>query len=425
MTTFNDVFGNNTVPPSEYGFKSLNLTANTTLAWPTNADGSQVSVAKLMDVTCSAGVSVILPDARLVSTGEDFLFRNIGSNALVVKNPDGSTVGNVASGAAVYFYLRDNSAENGSYGVISYGVGTSSVDAATLIGYGIKAIESSLNVALPVTTLSGDFTIDHTYRAKVVVSTGGVMTLSLPDATVIGNDFFFLLRNSGTGTWTIDPFSSQLIDGQATMQVQPGESLLLFCSGVTWYTVGYGRSIVYNFTQLTKDVSAGGTFTLSAVEASNKLITFVGNPAADVTVVVPAVVSVYYLQSSVPTTASVLVKTSVGTGVTLAANQRIIALCDGTDVLSAQTVVSNSGLSLEDGTQALPSLNFTSSPNTGLYKSGTTGMGIAANGQQIATFDGGSIVLEEPVTFSSTTSLRIPVLKADGTTTVKVPLTNA
>ena len=115
----------------------------------------------------------------------------------------------------------------------------------------------------------------------------------------------------------------------------------------------------------------------------------------------------------------------MGTGVTLAANQRIIALCDGTDVLSAQTVVSNSGLSLEDGTQALPSLNFTSSPNTGLYKSGTTGVGVAANGQQIATFDEDGTVLEKPVTFSSTTSLRVPVLLSDGTTTVKVPLTNA
>jgi len=60
----------------------------------------------------------------------------------------------------------------------------------------------------------------------------------------------------------------------------------------SWITVGLGRSTIYQYSNLTLDVSAGGTFTLTSAQAANKLLTFTGNPSAGVIVVVPAIVSI-------------------------------------------------------------------------------------------------------------------------------------
>lgn len=396
MTTYTNVFGGSTLPPAEYGYKAYTFLVSATLVWPDNAGPGDLAIAKIMDVSCAPGVIVTLPAANLVSTGEDFLFRNIGAEPLEIRDAADTTVATVQSGQASYFYLTDNTTVAGSYGVVAFGAGTSFVDAASLIGYGIKAIGGSLNQAHQVVSIASTETLGATYRAKMVVSTGGALTINLASATVLGNDFFVYLRNAGTGTVTIDPNGTETIDAQASMSMQPGESLILFCSGAQWYSVGYGRSTVYQFTQLVKDVSAGGTFTLTNTEAGNKLMTFIGNPATAVTVEVPSVVAVYYLNSSLSTTQTVTFKTTLGSGVTVPQGARVIALCDGTNVTSAQTVQASSSVSIIDGSALNPSLNFASTPSTGLYKHGTAGIGISAGGAAVATFDSTGVQIISP-----------------------------
>jgi len=416
MTTFNDVFGNNTLPPSEYGYQGYTITADATLQWPYNSSDAPYTVAKVMNISCQAGNAIILPDARQVSSGEDLLVRNVGAHLLVVRHPSGVQLHDVEPGTAVYIYLMDNTTEDGVYGALDFGSGSSEVDASTLVGYGIKAIGASLNQSHPVYPYASGTEIDSTSRAGLVVSTGGLTTFTLAQASTLGDDFFFMFRNDGTGTATLEPYGSETIDNQLNMQIQPGESLMLVCTGTQWYSVGYGRSILYQFTQLTKDVSAGGTFTLTAAESENKLITFIGNPSTTVTVIVPSVVSVYYTYSNISTTQNIVVKTAAGTGTTITQTQRVILICDGTNVLSAQSAVANSSVSLTDGSAMNPALFFASQTNTGLYKSGLTGIGIAVGGVARLTFSGSL------ATFSDITNLKLPVLLADGATTVKVNL---
>lgn len=384
--TYTDVFGSATLPPSEYGYASFTLTTNATFVWPYNTNGSPYPVAKVMDIACDAGNEVTLPDCTEVSTGEDFLIRNVGANVLVVKDAAGVQVASVAVGAASYFYLTDNTSAAGVFGVIGFGVGTSTADASSLVGYGIKAVGASLNQAHPVQPTNTGITLSADHRAKLVVFTGGVASFALDSAATLGDDYFTMFRNDGTGTATIDPAASELIDGMASMQVQPGESLMLICTGTKWYSVGYGRSTLYQFTQLTKDVSAGGTITLSATEAANKLITFIGNPSAAVEVVVPAVVAVYYTQSAVSTAQTITLKTSAGSGVGINQGARVIALCDGTNVVSAQSAVANTSVSLTDGSALIPSLFFATQTNTGLFKSGTQDVGVTVGGSAVAVF---------------------------------------
>jgi len=388
MTTYTEVYGSDTVPPSEYGYQALSISANTTVVWPYNSSGG-TSLSKIINLTATAaGLVITLPDARQVSTGEDFLIRNVGAESVVFNDAGGTPVATVTVGAASYFYLTSNSTEAGTYGVIAYGVGTSSVDAASLVGYGIIASGATLNQAHPVLSSGTPVTIDAPHRATVFNYTGGTETLPLTAVATLGDNFFFLLRNSGTGTLTIAPNAAETIDGALTLDIQPGESILAFCGGDAWYSVGYGRSIIYNFTQLVKDLSGGGTFTLTSSEASNKLLTFIGNPAASVTVVVPDVVAVYYLLNSLSTAVSVTVETALGTGVTLAQSARLIAISDATNVYSAQSVAATSSVSLVNGSAAAPSLNFATQTNTGLYKYGATGMGITTNGTAQITMDG-------------------------------------
>lgn len=416
---FTDVFGLDVVPPSEYGYQLVTLAADTTFNWPFNNTANVVS--KIMDVSATAGsLSVVMPDANEVSVGEDTLFKNVGANAFSVKDSAGAVIVSVAVGAATYLYLTDNTTAAGEWSVINYGVGTSSVDAASLVGYGIKAIAASLNQAHPVLTTAAGLTVDSTHRASLINFTGGAATLVLTAAASMGDDFFTLVRNSGTGTLVINPYQSETIDSIAQMDVQPGESLFLFCSGGAWYTVGYGRSIEYTFTQLVLDVSSGGPFTLSAAEASNKLLTFIGTPGAQVNVIVPNVVAVYYVLNSCSTSQNVAVKTAAGTSAIVPQTQRIITICDGTNVYSAQSVSASSTVSLLDGSVALPSLNFASQTNTGLYKYSTNGLGLAVAGADLqhiestgTTFGGTSPIVSAKIGPSVGQQHTIPAVASD------------
>ena len=385
MSGYTNVFGSSTVPPAEYGYQALVITSDQTLVWPYNYTGSGPVTSKIMEVTCNAGNSLILPAASAVSTGEDLLIRNVGAQTLTVKRADGTTLATVAAGAATYFYVTNNSSAAGVWGQVAFGAGSASISAGALVGYGLQAVASVLNVAFSVLTSGSLSTVDGTYQAQLYNYTGGSGTLSLTSPVTLGNAFWFMFANNGTGTVTVTP-AAGTIDGAASKTVQPGESCLIISSGANYYTVGYGRSTVYQFTQLVLDVSAAGTFTLSSAQAANKLMTFIGNPAGAVTVIVPNTVAVYYVQSSISTAQTITLKTAAGTGASIPQGQRVICLCDATNVSAAQSAAVTSSVSLIDGTAATPSLNFASQTNTGLFKHSTADLGFTVSGVQAGYF---------------------------------------
>jgi hypothetical protein len=67
-------------------------------------------------------------------------------------------------------------------------------------------------------------------------------TQTLTAAATLGDGFVCHFRNNGTGTITIDPNSSETIDGATTIALKAGESATLFCTGTAWITVGRVRS---------------------------------------------------------------------------------------------------------------------------------------------------------------------------------------
>lgn len=384
--SFNSPFTGNVIQPTDVSYRSITLAANTTLSWPINGNATDNYAARIMDVTASsAGLDLSMPPANQTSVGQDALIRNVGANSFDVLDYAGGAIVTIAAGEAKYIYVKTNANTAGTWGVIAYGVGTSNVDASTLAGYGLKAISNTLNAAHVVNTFSSDYTAIASDRASTYVWTGGAGTLTLTSTITLGNDWFFLLRNGGSGTLTVSPSGGNLINGTAAISLQPADSCLIACSGAAFYTVGLGRSTLFNFTQLTKAVTSG-TYTLTAAEASNVVQKYTGTLSGNVQINLPQTIQVYYITNQTDGTGAsydITFTTGVsGSGVaSVPAGQQVILLCDSVNLFNASTIAAGAvTLSLANGAVGAPTLNFAAETSTGMYRPGSGEIGLTVLG---------------------------------------------
>lgn len=104
-------------------------------------------------------------------------------------------------------------------------------------GTGWKSIGRYHNSMIGVSK-TGAYTIVEADRGGYIDCTSGTFTLTLTAAATLGNGFAVTLKNSGTGTVTIDPNAAELIDGAATYTLQPGgPSVEIMCNGTNWKTL--------------------------------------------------------------------------------------------------------------------------------------------------------------------------------------------
>ena len=399
----------------------------------------------------SAGLELRMPPASQVSTGQDALIKNTGANTFTVKTYGGAgTIIAIASGESKYIYLTDNSTTTGTWANFAFGTGTSSADAATLAGAGLLVSGLTLNQSHPVSSIVAGQSFVVGDRAQTYVWAGGATTVTLPSAVTAGNNWFMLIKNNGTGTLILDAPGSQLIDGALTKSFQPSESAFVVSTGSEFVTVGYGVSTQFSFNILTKTVSAGD-YTLTASEASNTIMIFQGSLLGNVNIIIPPVVNFYIVsnQCSAPGAETLTIKTAVvggGTAVVPASGQATL-FCDGTNVLNANTtqaggtsfgiingsagspslyfsletntgifrpsagqfgisilgsqklnltatslditggITATTTITTASGTAAAPSLTFTGDTDTGIYRTGANGVGVTANGSQVARFE--------------------------------------
>jgi hypothetical protein len=387
MTGLTDVFGGSTVQPSNVAYASVALSATIPTYWPPFVTGTQQPLARLMDVTASApSLAIKLPDATLVGLGQDVFFNNPGVDTYSVQDSGGNVIATVSAGQQKYLYLSDNSTTNGVWRVTLFGVGTSSLDASTLAGSGLKAIGSSLNQSAVTAIISSDLTLTTADRAKLFVNTGGAVTITLPLTSAAGNDFFFEVRNQGTGVVTVATTGGETIDASATIALQLNESCFVQSGTGAWYTVGRGRNTQFNFTQLLKTVT-GGTTTLSLTEASNVVQTYSGTALSNNIVVLPAVVQVYYIANSVIGGFSFTVQSPTpGSTLGIPYGQAAVVFCDGVNVVNASTSVGGiTALLLANGSLGAPSLAI-GATNNGFYAPTSVSLGVAAGGANAGLF---------------------------------------
>lgn len=389
MTTYVNPFTGQTLSPSQVGYESLSISTDTTLQWPVNGNTSSV-VASIIEVTATASnLKLLMPSAQQVSTGQSVLIRNIGSNAFTVTDISGNTIIAISSGIAEYIYLTNNTTDNGVWESFTFGAGTSAANAATLAGYGLTAINTTLNQTYTESSVYSDVTLNNTYRAQFLVWAGGVGTVTLPTASSVGNGWFVMVRNGGSGIVTLTPSGTDTIDGNATQQLQLTESLVIVSNGVNGYsTFAYGRSNTFAYTQLAKTVTTG-TYTLSAAEYANVVQEYFGALTGNVIIVLPSTVQVYYLNNQTTGSYSLTFKTSaVGAAtVTVPQGQTLTVVCDGTNVYNSSSAAGGSitSLTIGTGSAASPSLNFTGDTNTGIYQPATDQIGFSLNGNNAMT----------------------------------------
>jgi hypothetical protein len=390
MTTYVNPITGQTINPSQIGYESLTISANTALDWPINGTINTNVVASIIQVTATVtSLNLYMPSALQVSTGQSVLIKNVGSNAFTVTDISGNTIVSIASGVAQYIFLTSNSTNNGTWSTVTFGAGTSSANAAALAGYGIVASGTTLNQEYAESSIFSSLALNETYRAQFLVWSGGVGTITLPTASTVGNGWFVMLRNGGSGLLTLTPSGTDTIDSTATQQLQLTESLVVVSNGINGYsTFAYGRSNTFAYTQLAKTVT-GGTTTLTAVEYANVVQEYYGALTSNQIIVLPSTVQIYYLNNQTTGAFSLTFKTSaVGAAtVTVAQGQTLTVVCDGTNVYNSSSASGGTvtTLTINSGSAAAPSLNFTGNTNTGVYQPATNQIGFALNAANAAT----------------------------------------
>lgn len=173
-------------------YQLINLTSNIILSWPSSY-GSGPVIDDINNVTTSMdGFTITFPDATLVYNGMSVLFNNISGFSFVILANDGlTTLATVTTGQVITLYLDDNSSPNGSWSVIPFGGGTSSITTFTA-----ESTDSSITIINGVVTPPSG-TIDFQLPASIT-NLNDVSTTGLP-----------VITDTGPLTWT----TIQLVGG--------------------------------------------------------------------------------------------------------------------------------------------------------------------------------------------------------------------
>lgn len=403
MTSYNSPFTGDVVQPTDVSYISYTISTDLVLQWPVNGNVGNIA-ARVMEITATVGgLDVFMPPANEISVGQDAMITNLGSNTYTVVDADGNTIVAIASGESQYIYVTDNSTVAGTWSVISLGIGTSSPVASVLAGNGLLAISNTLNQSHPTASPTNGYTFASSDRAVTEIWGGGAGSLNLDSAATIGDNWFILFKNNGTGTVTVSCTGLDTIDGLPSKDFQPNESAFIVCTGSEYVTVGYGTSNVFAFTALTKAVTSG-SYSLTPSEASSVIQEYVGTLTGNVTVTYPPVVSLYVISNQ--TTAggySLTVTTGIGGGAnaTIPAGQQATVICDGVNFLNANTVQAGATtISLTNGTVGAPSLSFALETNSGMYRPGAGTIGFSILGVNRLTLSASGISVTGSGTFT-------------------------
>jgi len=350
MPSYTDVFGGANIYPSEISYSAVALTASIVLSWPEETSTNVNLATRIMDVTPSAiNFNITLPDATKSGTGNTILFNNKGSHTFTVLNAGGVQVGTIDAGELWQVYLTDNTTTNGVWQLLQYGATTSSANASALAGTGIVAVGTVLSQSVPITAFNSNYTTGATDRARMFNWTGAGGVLTLPDPTVVGNNWFIYLRNSGSGQVAVTPTGSVQIDGTAPLAFQPGESSIIASDGTNFYTIGFGQASTFAFDYTVIDVAGSGDYTLSGAQLNRVAYRFTGILTGARNIIIPATVQQYWIDNRTTGAYTFKVKVSGTTGVVLTTNERGIYYCDGSELLDADTATIATPLAIADG----------------------------------------------------------------------------
>jgi hypothetical protein len=400
MPIYTSPFTGTVVQPTDVSYYELNFSANVQLYWPAVVNPQQVPAARIIDATPStSGLVISLPEANQGTTGADILIRNFGANAFTVQDFAGTGSVSIPAGVSKYFYLSDNSTSAGVWQNVTFGAGTSSADAASLAGFGLVALAGKLNATQNIVEVSSPPTITDASRASTFVWTSGNDTINLPTSTSLTGGWFIAFRNSGTGTLTFAPQGTSLINGGATLDVNPAESGFIIFQQSTgdFFTVGLAVPSNVTFTSATYDVDSivGNTFSLvSYAPVIQTYVALSGTRSTTLAVTLPATTQLYVLVNNTGQPSyniTFQVSGSLQTPINLADGAIALVLSDGNFLYVISQSTTNTFLAI-DGSAAAPSFSFINDSNTGMYLVGTSQLGLTANSTLMLEIDNSNVL---------------------------------
>ena len=412
MPIYTSPFTGTVVQPTDVSYYELNFSANVQLYWPAVVNPQQVPAARIIDATPSVASLVIsLPAANQGTTGTDILLRNFGAVTFTVEDFDGTGSVSIAPGESKYFYLSDNTTTAGVWQNVTFGTGTSSADAASLAGNGLVALTGKLNTTQNVVEISAPPTINDASRASTFLWISGNNSVTLPTSASLTAGWFIGFRNAGTGTLTFTPQGTSVINGNANLPVNPGESGFIVYQESTgdFFTVGLAVASNVTFTSATYDVDSIIPNTFSLVAFAPIIQTYValsGTRALDLDVVLPATTQLYILSNNTGQAGyniTFQLSGSIQAPINLVDGVVAIVLSDG-NFLYVISQTSNTTFFAVDGTAATPSYSFLNDPNTGMFLPGVGILGLSANSTLMLELDNTNVLdpqVSTPATFNA------------------------
>lgn len=352
MSSYTQVFGGNTIYPSDVTYLALSLAADVELAWPIEANPGDTTVARILDISADGnGRNILMPAADLTSPGQTVLFNNVGSYDIAVKTSTGTTIATVTPGTQWEIYLISNATAAGTWRAYQMGASTATVQPSALAGYGLVVTGTQLSQEQQANTFNSNYTFGLADRSGLYVWTGGVGTLSLMSAADAGNGWFASVRNEGTGNLTVDPAGANTINGDSSLVLRPGDSATICTDGATYWTIGLGQDPVFAFDYTSIDLTGEASpYVLSGAELNRIAYQFVGVLTADIVIEVPSTTQQYWIAND--TTGAYDLSLATATQVTpLGVTQasRGIYYCQGTDVVKADTAGISLPIGIGDG----------------------------------------------------------------------------
>ena len=92
-----------------------------------------------------------------------------------------------------------------------------------------------------IRSVTGTDTILASDLGKILDATSGTFTWSITAAATLGAGWWCYVKSSGTGVPTLDPNSSETIDGLTTLPMATTEGFILYCDGSNFKTIGRDR----------------------------------------------------------------------------------------------------------------------------------------------------------------------------------------
>lgn len=399
MPTFVSPFTGTVVTPTDVSYLPLAFSSDVTLAWPSEVNPPEYPAARIIDcVASTSGLIITLPPADEGTQGADILFRNLGAFTFIVQDAAGGETLSVPVGIAKYLYLQDNTSVGGEWGNVTFGAGTSYADATTLAGYGLTTINGKLAVSQNIVEVSSSPTINDASRASTFIWDGGAGTFTLPSSETLSTGWFIGFRNNGTGTLAITPTSPNTLNGQQSINVNPGDSgwLLLDTLAGGFVTVGLISPTSASFTAATYDVDAIVGNTLNLTSYAPIIQTYIaqsGTRTATLAVTLPAITQLYIFVNDTNQTGYNVSFQNQGSSqppLVVPTGNVLTVLSDGESLYPLTS--SSTGLYYaNNGSAGAPSFSFNNDTTTGMYLFGTGILGLTANGTIIGKLDNSNL----------------------------------